>query len=900
MRPLSAAIFALVISSCAFGQAYTAITLAGTFGSPGYTGDTGYANAAQLYFPWAVAVDASGNVYIADSYNNVIREVTVSNGAIITLVGNGTPGFSGDGGAAVLATLNDPAGVAVDSAGNVYIADCFNERIRMYSNAGSTESAVLTLAGNGTPAYGGDNGPAANSQLFSPEGLAVDSAGNLYIADSQNYRVRKISKGVITTVAGNGTPGYSGDNGPATSAQLRAVYSVAVDSAGNLYIADTDNNVIRKVSNGVITTVVGTGGKSGYTGDNGPAASARLYGPTSVAVDSAGNLYIADLFNNAVRKVSNGVITTIAGSGGGLTGGGPVNGILLNSANGVAVDAYGNVYIADTDNQRILELTPPAPSITSLVPSSAYEFGQSFTLTVNGTGFLAGASVKWNGSALATALVSGTQLTATVPASLLNSLGSATVTEVNPGGAASNALSFSIGIPPLVVTASSLPAGTVGTAYLQTLSATGGTPPYQNWVLSSGSLPPGLTLDANAGTIGGVPTSAAGSPYAFSVMVKDSAGAVSSGSFSISISQPAALTITTASPLPAGTVGLPYSQQAIVATGGTPPYSDWAVTAGSLPPGTSLINVGRCTGFATGTQPASGCIVWGNLEGTPTAAATYTFTVQVTDSANATATKQFSLTINPAGTASIYAGGIVNAASYAGGSVSPGEVVTIFGSGLGPNTLAGLQVNNGSVSTNLAGVQVMFDGFAAPLVYAESDQVAAVVPYEVAGETSTKVQVSYLDQSSNTLTIPVVAAVPGIFALDYSGTGPGTVLNQDGTVNSSANPAAGGSLVYVYATGEGQTSPGGVDGQLDGSPAPKPVQTVTATIGGVNATVESAGGVTGAVAGILEVVLQVPTTSASNAAPLLLNIGGATSQAGVTVAIKAPVRAASSERESNQ
>ena len=891
MRPLSAAIFALVISSCAFGQAYTPITLAGTFGSPGYAGDTGYANAALLNFPTAVALDASGNVYIADSANNVIREVTVSNGAIITLVGNGTPGFGGDGGPATAATLDDPAGLAVDSAGNVYIADCFNERIREYLYfSGGT---VSTLAGNGTPAYSGDNGPAANSQLFSPEGLAVDSAGNLYIADSQNYRVRKISaKGVITTVAGNGTPGYSGDNGPATSAQLRAVYSVAVDSAGNLYIADTDNNVIRKVtaSNGVITTVVGTGGKSGYTGDNGPAASARLYGPTSVAVDSAGNLYIADLFNNAIRKVSGGVITTIAGGGGGLTGGGPVNGILVNSAQGVAVDAYGNVYIADTDNQRILELTPPAPSITSLVPSSAYEFGQSFTLIVNGTGFLAGASVKWNGTALATTLVSGTQLTATVPASLLNSLGSATITEVNPGGAASNALSFSVGIPPLVVTASSLPAGTVGTAYLQTLSATGGTPPYHNWVLSSGSLPPGLTLDANAGTIGGVPASAAGSPYAFTVMVKDSAGAVSTGSFSISISQPAALTITTASPLPAGAVGVPYYQVFMV-TGGTAPYTNWGITAGSLPPGTGL-NVGAiCSGICTSIAGASG---------TPTAAGTYTFTLQVTDSANATATKQFSLTIDPAGTASVYAGGIVNSASYAGGGVSPGEVVTIFGSGLGPNTLAGLQVNNGSVSKNLAGVQVMFDSYAAPLVNAESDQVGAVVPYEVASETSTKVQVIYQGQNSNTLTVPVVAAAPGVFTLDYSGMGPGTVLNQDGTVNSPANPAAGGSLIYVYATGEGQTSPGGVDGQLDGSPAPKPVQAVTATIGGVNATVESAGGVTGAVAGIIEVVLQVPTTSASNAAPLLLNIGGAASQAGVTIAIKAPVRAGSSERENNQ
>jgi uncharacterized protein (TIGR03437 family) len=791
MRPLSAAIVALAVSCCAFGQAYTYNVVAGTFATPGDTGDNNLATLAELNYPWAVALDAAGNLYIADTLNNVIRRVSASNGVIATIVGNANQGFGGDGGQAngPNAELYGPAGVAVDAAGNLYIADSFNYRVRKVS---ASTGVITTVAGTGVSGYGGDGGPATSAQLGGPEAVAVDSAGNLYIADSSNYRLRKVStSGVITTVAGNGTAGYSGDNGPATSAQLRAFGGVAVDSAGNLYIADTHNNCIRKVSGGVITTVAGNG-VSGFNGDNGPAIKAQLWDPSGVAVDSAGNLYIADLFNNAIRKVTGGVISTIAGGGAGFGGNGPVNGILLSTPNGVAVDPHANVYVADTANQRILQL-----------------------------------------------------------------------------------------VPPVTVTASSLPAGTVGTAYAQTLSASGGAPPYNNWVLGSGGLPPGLTLDANAGTISGVPSSAIGSPFAFIVIVMDSSGNVSAaGSFSISIAQPAVLTIITASPLPPGVVGAPYSQ-GFTFTGGTAPYTNWTTTAGSLPPGTLF-------GIVEGSPYPIGNIQMVFLNGTPTTAGTYTFTVQVTDSANATASKQFSLTIYPAGTVSVYLGGIVNSASYAGGGVSPGEVVTIFGAGLGPNTAAGLQVSNGSVTTSLAGVQILFGGVAAPLIYVQASQASAVVPYEVAGSTSTQVQVIYQGQYSNTVTVPVVAAAPGVFTLNYSGGGAGTVLNQDGTVNSASNPAAVGSVVYVYATGEGQTNPAGVDGQLEGSSPSQPVQTVKAAIGGVNATVKSAGGVTGSVPGILEVALQVPTTLApAGAAPLVLNIGGATSQSGVTISVKA-------------
>ena len=518
-------------------------------------------------------------------------------------------------------------------------------------------------------------------------------------------------------------------------------------------------------------------------------------------------------------------------------------------------------------------INAPTPSISRLSPASVTAGGPPYVLTVNGTGFVSGSTVQCNGVALACTFVSATQTTCTIPASLIASAGTVTCTVVNPGGSTSNALSFTIGSTSLTITTPSLPGGTVGTTYSQTLAATGGTSPYSNWVLNSGSLPPGLILDASSGIISGVPSSATGSPFSFTVIVKDATGTVSPPqSLSIAISQPSGLTIITSSPLPAGTVGVPYSQ-AFAATSGVTPYRSWAITVGSIPPGTSMSTLGG--------------VLAGLLTGTPTAAGTSSFTVQVTDNAGATASKPFSLTINPSGTVTVLPNGITNAASYVGGGVAPGEMVTIFGSGMGPNTLVGLQVDsNGNFAKTLAGVQVLFDNVAAPLVYVQANQVSAVVPYGVSGKTATQVQVVYQGQTSTALTVPVVSAMPGIFTIDYSGKGAGAILNQDGTVNSASNPAATGSYISVYATGEGQTNPPGVDGRLDGSPAPQPVQKVTGTIGGISATVQYAGGSPGLVAGVLQVNLQVPQTLASgNAVPVVLNIGGATSQTGVTIVV---------------
>ena len=325
------------------------LTLVAGNGTPGYSGDGGPATSAQLHGPSGVAVDASGSVYIADTYNHCIRKV--SGGTISTVAGNGTPGFSGDNGPAPSAQLNYPAGVALDSAGDLYIADTYNHRIRKVSNG-----TISTVAGNGTVGHSGDNGPATSAQLNYPNGVAVDTAGGLYVADTYNHRIRQVSSnGTISTVAGNGTAGYSGDNGLPDGAQLNYPEGIAVDSTGNLYVADTNNNRIREVSNGAIATVAGNGGYV-YGGDGGPAASAQLNAPPGVAVDSAGNLYIAD-YNNRIRKVSNGVIVTVAGGASSFGDNGPAIGAELFHPYGVAVDSTGNLYIADSGNSRIRKVS---------------------------------------------------------------------------------------------------------------------------------------------------------------------------------------------------------------------------------------------------------------------------------------------------------------------------------------------------------------------------------------------------------------------------------------------------------------------------------------------------------------------------------------------------------------
>jgi len=341
-------------------------TVAGN-GTAGFSGDGGAATATQLNYPTGVAVDDVGNIFIAEYSNNRIRKVDVA-GTITTVAGDGSEGFSGDGGAAIAAQLRFPSGVAVDGVGNLLIAEWGNSRIRKVDAAG----IITTVAGNGWSTFFGDGGPATAARVI-PYGVAVDGVGNLLIADKQNNRIRKVDTGgTITTVVGNGLKGSGGDGGPATAAQLCYPAGVAVDGAGNLLIADEGNSRIRKVdAAGIITTVAGYGiceSGSGFTGDGGPATAAQLFFPTGVVVDGADNIFIADHHNHRVRKVDTAaIITTVAGSGTpGFSGdGGAATAAQLIYPSGVAVDGAGNLLIADSLNNRIRKVEGVAMPVFS-------------------------------------------------------------------------------------------------------------------------------------------------------------------------------------------------------------------------------------------------------------------------------------------------------------------------------------------------------------------------------------------------------------------------------------------------------------------------------------------------------------------------------------------------------
>ncbi|HEX3966974.1 MAG TPA: Ig-like domain repeat protein [Edaphobacter sp.] len=319
-----------------------------------------------LILPSALVFDAAGNLYLAETGNHVIRKIDTA-GLITTIAGTGTQGFSGDAGLATAATLDSPQGLALDVANNLYIADTHNHRIRKLNLA---TGIIITIAGTGTPGFSGDNTLATAAQLSLPTALALDSANNLYLADTGNHRIRKISAaGIITTIAGRGTQGFSGDAGPATSAVIDSPAGLALDSANNLYLADSHNHRIRKLNltTGIVSTIAGTG-TPGFSGDAKAATSATLAFPHGLAIDAAGNLYLADTVNHRIRRIdgTTGIITTIAGDGTQAFAGdgGPAISASLDSPEATAISPSTLVTLVDTGNQRVRQLTSAPASAT--------------------------------------------------------------------------------------------------------------------------------------------------------------------------------------------------------------------------------------------------------------------------------------------------------------------------------------------------------------------------------------------------------------------------------------------------------------------------------------------------------------------------------------------------------
>lgn len=358
------------ISSAQAVSTYSIATIAGT-GTAGFAGDGGQATSAQFSSPCAAVVDSGGAIYVSDSANHRVRKIG-SDGTVTTVAGSGTAGYDGDSKSAVDANtkLNGPCGLAVDSSGNIFIADTLNHVIRKVAGGN-----ITTVAGNNQQGYSGDTGNATSAQLSRPVGVTVDSKGQLYIADSGNSRIRLVSTdGKITTIAGNGTATRAGDGGIATSASLNNPMSVLLtDTAGSYLIADTNNGVIRAVNAaGVISTIAGTA-VNGFNGD-GAALQTQLSYPKSLARDAAGNLYIADSLNSRIRVMTpGGTIATIAGNGayGNYGDGGPARSAALNFPSSVALDSSNRIVLVDGSNHTLRRLTPDPAAVTKKPAISA-------------------------------------------------------------------------------------------------------------------------------------------------------------------------------------------------------------------------------------------------------------------------------------------------------------------------------------------------------------------------------------------------------------------------------------------------------------------------------------------------------------------------------------------------
>jgi uncharacterized protein (TIGR03437 family) len=441
-----------VVSTCAWAQQYTISTFAGNT-TAGFSGDGGAATSAELSSPDGLIFDSSGNLYIADSANQRVRKI--SSGTISTVAGNGTAGYSGDMASGVTGTATDaemlgPSGVSFDSSGNLYIADTGNHVIRMVTSAG----IISTIAGDNTGGYAGDGAAATLAELEFPGATAVDSSGNIYIADSGNAAIREIVAGTINTLFG-----------PGNGSLLFDPESLLLDGQGNLYVCDGDGLRVLKFNlKTQVETVFAGNGNDGFSGDYGPATDAELSDPRAIALDSKGNLYIADTNNQRIRKVyPDGTIATIAGYGlpGYFGDGGPASNALLSAPHGVAVDASGNVYVSDTENNVIRLLTPVTPTITSggvvnaasftaqVSPGSlATIFGKNFTGTLLSAGAslplpasLGGISVTVNGKTAPVLYVNTSQINFQIPWE--TSTGTAAIV-VSSGGIASPAVNVTV------------------------------------------------------------------------------------------------------------------------------------------------------------------------------------------------------------------------------------------------------------------------------------------------------------------------------------------------------------------------------------------------------------------------------------------------------------------------
>lgn len=773
-----------------------------------------------------LTVDANGNLYL--SAENCVFRID-SEGEMTRIAGNGRVGYSGDHGPAIDAQLRSPDGLTFDADGNLYIAEMGNQVLRkvtpdgiittvpgsalmpgqglsgidFFVAAGTGGQIFLTsrwlqavwkisptgelsrFAGNGMPGSSGDGGPAMLAALGPPTGLAADAAGNVYIAQATAVRMESPS-GIISRVAGTGIKGESGDGGPATAARLSNVRSIAADSAGNLFIAEvwrvrkvSSDRTITTIAGGVIDTIEGGGRLTREMAVPPPWAGSPP--PSGMALDDSGNRYVAD-HGSRIRKISaNGIITTFAG---GLSQGYSGDGGLATSAQ-MQVFSPTGMAVDSTGNLLVLDQYPACVRKISI-------------------------------SGVISAVVPSDGLT--IPAGLaVNKEGDLFITDSRHG------LDLNV--------------DTSGTI---TMFPGNSSPTYRfpTFVAVDGADNVYVSYSSDAGvtkyTPAGIPTELATESYPGAPITVDKAGNI------------------------------------------------YAFTSEGL---VKIAPNGSMTALATygAADPADGAPARGiNLLNVPALAVDRTGNVFVANSGAGLVYKlQLANVPLPPAIAAV-----VNSATGLQGPIAPGEIVTLYGSGIGPASLVTARLSAaGLVDKTLDGVQVLFDGKPATLVYVSDKQSAAVVPYGVSG--STAVTVSSGGRISPAMTLAVAGAAPGVFAANSSGAGQAAALNGDGSLNGAAHPVAPGGIIVLFATGEGQTAPAGIDGKLAEVPIPTPVLPVTVTIGGQKANVIYAGGAPSEVAGVLQLNVQVPSTvAAKDAVPVLLQVGDYEAATAVTIAVK--------------
>ena len=785
------------------GPERTIQTVAGT-GVAGYSGDGGPAAAAQINTPNGVSLDAAGALYIADTNNYVIRKVA-PNGTITSVAGNGKLGYGGDGGPAGGGQLAFPYGVATGTAGNLYIADTWNSRIRKVDTGGT----LSTYAGNGT-AWWGDGGPATSALLYSPWGVAVDGGGNVYIGDSLNNRVRKVSTdGVISTVAGTGAARYSGDGGPATEASLNAPDGVAVDAEDNLLIADSDNSLVRKVTpGGIISTAAGSG-VWGDAGDLGPATAAQLMVPVGVTTDTAGNFYVAESWGNRIRKVTaDGMIDTIAGNGSyGYSGdGGPATAAELQFPSGVAVDGTGNVYIADTYNYRVRKVATDG-TIT----------------TVAGTGV--GGFSGDGGPATAAQLLGPYDVAVDAAGNLyIADSQFGPVRQVAPNGTITSVVASGIALPYGV---------TVDGA--GDLFVTDGIAGTVHMFVPLGSRAVLIATLSHAGNF------TVGQPGKWSVVVSNALGAAATGG-QVSVSEIASAGVTVGGMSGTGWSCASNTCSRSDSLGPGASYPPIAITAqvGSVG---QVINQVSVTG---GDSPATGA-------------------------------SDLAMIAQPLAGLAVAPEGAVNAGSYAA-SVAPGSIAAVFGSFL-LNSVASAQAL--PLPSTLLGLSLQFGGMAAPLFYASAGQVNLQVPWELAGQTQASLVGAGNGQTSAPQTANLAPFAPAIFTMDASGGGQGAILDAGYRLVDSSNPANPGDTVQIYCTGLGAVTHQPATGHpAPSNPLAQTTTSPTVTVNGGLAPVAFAGLAPGLV-GEYQVNVHVPGSASSQGVaqevPVVISIGGAAS-----------------------